>query len=70
MDPEHVAVGPVEPGEDDELVARGDPLDPGGDGGGEDDPGLRRTLVALLRRRQLVAVAALALAVRVVMSSG
>jgi hypothetical protein len=49
MDHEHVAVGAMEPGEDEHFVAGLDALQPIEDVGVELDPGVRRALVALLR---------------------
>ena len=51
VDLQDVAVAPVEPGEDDHVVARPDPVERLGDLRLEHEPRVRRALVALLGRR-------------------
>ena len=51
MDDERVAIGPVKPGQDEELVSGLDALEPLDDVGLEDQPRIGRALVALLGRR-------------------
>src|SRR5919106_1680681 len=47
---EHVAVRTMEPGDDDELVSRGDPGEPSREGWIDVEPGVRRSFRALPRR--------------------
>jgi hypothetical protein len=54
MDDEHVALGSIEPGEDEHLVARLEALQPVDEVLLEDDPGVGRALVALPGRRRRV----------------
>ena len=52
VDLQDVAARAVQPGEDDQAVARRDALEPGDDARLEGDPRVGRALVALLRRRR------------------
>ena len=48
---ENIAVGAIEPGDDDHAVAGGEAVERLGDVGVKGEPGVGRTLVALFRRR-------------------
>jgi hypothetical protein len=54
VDAEHVALRPIKPGEDDDLVTGLDSAEPLDQFGLEDEPGVGRALVPLLWRRRWI----------------